>query len=54
MTDQTSFELVRISTYKYQLKLPRWIRKFTAKTSFHRAWLQGFTGSFLVSVDERT
>lgn len=55
--NRTSFETVRIAAYNRaalkQSLFPRKLRRLLAKTTIHRAWLQGHTGSFLVSVLER-
>lgn len=55
--DRDSFEFIRISSYKSAAKgkkpLGKRVRKILAKTKIHRAWLQGRTGSFLLSVQER-
>lgn len=55
--DRDSFEIVRISSYKSAAKgkkpISKRVRKILAKTMIHRAWLQGRTGSFLLSVQER-
>lgn len=58
MLDRDSFELVRIYAYKSvalgKKPVPKLIRKLVAKTMLHRAWLQGHTGSFLLSVLDRS
>lgn len=58
MLNRDIFELVRIYAYKSsglgKKPVPKIIRKLVAKTKVHRAWLQGHTGSFLVSVSERS
>ncbi|MEZ9614856.1 MULTISPECIES: hypothetical protein [Vibrio] len=57
MLDRDSFEYVRINAYKTagvgKKPLPKFMRKLVARTTLHRAWLQGSTGSFLVPVLER-
>lgn len=57
MLDRQSFEIVRISAYNQRGSSrkapPKVVRKLFARTQIHRAWLQGWTGSFLVNVSER-
>lgn len=57
MLDRQSFEIIRIWTYNQRglgrKPLNHAIRRLLARTNIHRAWLQGWTGSFLVSVLER-
>lgn len=57
MIDRDSLEPVRVYAYKEASKgrqgLPRFFRKMIANSKFHRAWLQGQTGSFLMPVMER-
>ena len=57
MLERDSFELVRIYAYTSvalrKKPVPKLIRKLVAKTMLHRAWLQGHTGSFLLSVLDR-
>lgn len=57
MLDRDSFELVREWTYRREAtgrsSVPKLVRKILARTTIHRAWLQGKSGSFLVSVLER-
>lgn len=58
MLNRKSFESFRMWAYQQKsmnnAPLPRFFRKMLARTSIHRAWLQGTTGSFLISVIERT
>ncbi len=58
MLNRDSFELVRIYAFTSvalgKKPVPRIIRKLAAKTMLHRAWLQGYTGSFLLSVLDRS
>lgn len=58
MLDRQSFEWVRIWAYKQRCfsrrPVDKRVRKLLSKTNIHRAWLQGWTGSFLVSVLERS
>jgi hypothetical protein len=57
MLDRQSFESVRIWAYNQRglgrKPLHKVIRRALARTTIHRAWLQGWTGSFLVSVLDR-
>ncbi len=50
-------EFIRIAAYKSRCTgdkaLSRTVRKLFARTQLHRAWLQGWTGSFLLPVLER-
>ena len=56
MLNRDDFEMVRMYAYKSaseSKRMPRVLRKMCARTDVHRAWLQGSTGSFLISVLER-
>lgn len=57
MLDRDSFESVREWAYRREATgkapLPKFFRKMLARTTIHRALLQGKSGSFLVSVVER-
>lgn len=37
-----------------QFVVPRWLRKFLAKTKLHRSWFSGFTGLGILSIIEIT
>ncbi len=58
MLDRQSFENVRLWAYSHRglgrKPLHRVIRRILVGTAIHRAWLQGWTGSFLLSVLDRS
>ncbi|OEE35322.1 hypothetical protein A1QO_00755 [Vibrio genomosp. F10 str. ZF-129] len=57
MIDRSTFEFVRMWSYKRRAlgksTLPKVVRKVLARTTIHRALMQGYTGSFLLYVEER-
>lgn len=58
MLDRSSFEKVRMFAYRQAAdnkpSVPKFLRRMLARTSIHRSWLQGHTGSFLVSIMDRS
>lgn len=37
-----------------RIVLPRQVRYMLSRSEFHRAWLRGYTGSWLFNIDERS
>lgn len=52
--NNSMLEFIRLRAYLASKPMPRWLRKMCARSSVHRAWLQGHTGSFLLPVLERS